>query len=155
MHTFFEDFKYLESCTHCVKRLFWPVNFNLTNYELDVCSTVGVWRISSRYRTKYHSDIGVYFSTSASERCGAPRDWLLTDWLYAMRHYTLMPPDPKNKDDLLANAKSILQRYTKLEKSISSQFHIERNRTFSKTGTSSRRSQKVESRVMISAFHKT
>ncbi|KAL4889154.1 hypothetical protein BDV59DRAFT_205428 [Aspergillus ambiguus] len=95
LYTFFEDFKYLESCSHCVKRLIGP-------------STNSVWQSMSSIfipSEEGESVIQTSESTFRSER-GSDRERLdkgyLQMWLYAMRHYPLMPPNPKNDDDLLA-----------------------------------------------------
>ncbi|KAA8652086.1 DUF3723 domain-containing protein [Aspergillus tanneri] len=98
LYTFFEDFKYLESCAHCVKRLFGA-------------STESVWNtMSSMFIPSLDSEaeeivIQVSESTFRHERAtDAERldKGYLQVWLYAMRHYPLMPPAPKNDDDLLA-----------------------------------------------------
>ncbi|KAL3439931.1 hypothetical protein BJX65DRAFT_291353 [Aspergillus insuetus] len=95
LHTFFEDFKYLESCGHCVKRLFGP-------------STESVWKtMSSMFMPSSDEESVVQTSESTFRREqsanaeGLEKGYVQI-WLYAMRHYPLMPPDPKKDDDLLA-----------------------------------------------------
>lgn len=98
LYTFFEDFKYLESCVHCVKRLFGPLTksvwetmrsmfipFSDSEAEESVIQTS-----ESTFRRQRATDV---------ERLDTG---YLQVWLYAMRHYPLMPLDPKNDDDLLA-----------------------------------------------------
>lgn len=98
LYTFFEDFKYLESCVHGVKRLFGPsiksvwetmrsmlIPFSDSEVEESVIETS-----ESTFRRQRATDV---------ERLDTG---YLQVWLYAMRHYPLMPPDPKNDDDLLA-----------------------------------------------------
>ncbi|KAL4891360.1 hypothetical protein BDV59DRAFT_68017 [Aspergillus ambiguus] len=95
LYTFFEDFKYLESCSRCVKRLTGP-------------STNSLWKSMSSIFIPSEGGEGVIQtseSTFRSERAsdmGCLDKGYLQVWLYAMRHYPLMPPDPKNDDDLLA-----------------------------------------------------
>lgn len=98
LYTFFEDFKYLESCAHCVKRLFGP-------------STKSVWEtmrsmfIPSSDSKAEESVIQTSESTFRRQRATDVERLdvgYLQVWLYTMRHYPLMPPDPKNNDDLLA-----------------------------------------------------
>jgi hypothetical protein len=95
LHTFFEDFKYLESCGHCVKWLFGP-------------STESVWKtMSSMFIPSSDEESVVQTSEPTFRREqsanaeGLEKEYLQI-WLYAMRHYPLMPPDPKKDDDLLA-----------------------------------------------------
>lgn len=98
LYTFFEDFKYLESCVHCVKRLYGP-------------STKSVWEAMRSIFVPF-SDSDTEESVIQTSECTF-RHQRATDmerletgylqvWLYAMRHYPLMPPDPKKDDDLLA-----------------------------------------------------
>ncbi|PYH60299.1 uncharacterized protein BO96DRAFT_497933 [Aspergillus niger CBS 101883] len=98
LYTFFEDFKYLESCAHCVKRLLGP-------------SDESVWRtMASMFIPSLDGEIGeceIQTSESTFRRQRATDVerldmGYLQVWLYAMRHYPLMPPDAKNDDDLLA-----------------------------------------------------
>ncbi|QKX63179.1 uncharacterized protein TRUGW13939_10348 [Talaromyces rugulosus] len=98
LYTFFEDFKYLEDCASCVKRL------------LPDC-TDSVWRtMSEMFVASPEAEQEVLIQTSESmfRTIRAPgRDCLdlayRQVWLYAMRYYPLMPPEPKHKEDLLAN----------------------------------------------------
>ncbi|PYH76418.1 hypothetical protein BO82DRAFT_426169 [Aspergillus uvarum CBS 121591] len=97
LYTFFEDFKYLESCAHCVKRLFGP-------------STDSIWKtMSFMFDPSDHSDSQSLIQTSESTfRSEHATDAVrlnkayLQVWLYAMRHYPLMPQEPKQEDGLLA-----------------------------------------------------
>ncbi|KAJ0418856.1 hypothetical protein BJY00DRAFT_324647 [Aspergillus carlsbadensis] len=95
LYTFFEDFKYLESCSRCIKRLIGP-------------STSSVWGSMSYIFTPSEGDEGVIQTSESTVRMERASDAerlekaYLQVWLYAMRHYPLMPPDPKNDDDLLA-----------------------------------------------------
>ncbi|KAJ5142480.1 uncharacterized protein N7515_001267 [Penicillium bovifimosum] len=103
LYTFFEDFKYLESCAHCVKRLFGP--------------STSIWQsMSSMFVPQSDSEDGTGVEESLIQTSESTfRHQRATDverletgywqiWLYAMRHYTLMPPDPKKEDDLLAKS---------------------------------------------------
>ncbi|GAA87890.1 hypothetical protein AKAW_06004 [Aspergillus luchuensis IFO 4308] len=98
LYTFFEDFKYLESCAHCVKRLFGPSAESVwetmrsmfipsSNLEGEECV---IQTSESTFRRQRATDV---------ERLNMG---YLQVWLYAMRHYPLMPSDPKKVDDLLA-----------------------------------------------------
>lgn len=95
LYTFFEDFKYLESCSRCVKRLIGP-------------STNSVWKSMSSIFIPSEGGEGVIQTSESTFRSERASDAERLDkgylqvWLYAMRHYPLMPPDPKNDDDLLA-----------------------------------------------------
>ncbi|KAL2812033.1 hypothetical protein BDW59DRAFT_155380 [Aspergillus cavernicola] len=96
LYTFFEDFKYLESCAHCVRRLFGP-------------STDSVWAtMSSMFIPSSEEEESVVQTSESAfrrERATATEGLdkgYLQVWLYAMRHYPLMPPDPKKDDNLLA-----------------------------------------------------
>ncbi|RHZ60740.1 DUF3723 domain-containing protein [Aspergillus thermomutatus] len=100
LYTFFEDFKYLESCAHCVKRLF-------------SSSSESVWKTMSSIFVPYSgSEVEErLIQTSESTFRREPATdaerldmGYLQIWLYAMRHYPLMPPDPKSDDDLLAKS---------------------------------------------------
>lgn len=98
LYTFFEDFKYLESCAHCVKRLFGS-------------STESVWKAMSSIFVPYSGsevEERLIQTSESTFRREAATDAERLDmgylqiWLYAMRHYPLMPPDPKSDDELLA-----------------------------------------------------
>jgi hypothetical protein len=60
---------------------------------------------------EHHPDAGesIIQTSESTFRCQRATDvecletGYLQVWLYAMRHYTLMPPDSKKEDDLLAN----------------------------------------------------
>ena len=98
LYTFFEDFKYLESCVHCIKQLYGP-------------STKSVWE-AMRLIFIPSSDSGTEESViQTSEctfrhQCATYMEYFETGylqvWLYAIRYYPLMPPDLKKDDDLLA-----------------------------------------------------
>ncbi|KAJ5974799.1 hypothetical protein N7481_008506 [Penicillium waksmanii] len=92
LYTFFEDFKYLESCAHCLKRLLGPSPPIYSESEED-------------HREKGKCIIQTSESTFRHIRA-TEAECLETGyqqvWLYAMRYYPLMPPDPKNTNDLLA-----------------------------------------------------
>ncbi|KAK9604418.1 hypothetical protein V6Z93_002386 [Aspergillus fumigatus] len=95
LYTFFEDFKYLESCSRCVKRLIGP-------------STNSVWKSMSSMFIPSEGREGLIQTSESTFRSERASDAERLDkgylqvWLYAMRHYPSMPPDPKNDDDLLA-----------------------------------------------------
>ncbi|KAJ5443130.1 hypothetical protein N7445_004243 [Penicillium cf. griseofulvum] len=104
LYTFFEDFKYLEACAHCVKRLCGPIDMS-------------IWRTMSSIfppseegtATSGAADSLIQTSESTFRRQPATdmerlETGYLQIWLYAMRHYTLMPPDPKSDDELLAKS---------------------------------------------------
>jgi hypothetical protein len=100
LYTFFEDFKYLESCAHCVKRLFGS-------------STESVWKTMSSIFVPYSGsevEERLIQTSETAFRREAATDAERLDmgylqiWLYAMRHYPLMPPDPKSDDELLAKS---------------------------------------------------
>ncbi|KAJ5198755.1 uncharacterized protein N7498_007872 [Penicillium cinerascens] len=97
LYTFFEDFKYLESCSQCVKRLFEP-------------SDKTMWEsMSHMFSIAEDSNNGILIQTSEfSYRRQNAEDYDCLNmayrqiWLYAMRHYPCMPADSKNDDELLA-----------------------------------------------------
>ncbi|KAG2016787.1 hypothetical protein GB937_005988 [Aspergillus fischeri] len=100
LYKFFEDFKYLESCAHCVKRLFGS-------------STESVWKTMSSIFVPYSGsevEERLIQTSESTFRREAATDAECLDigylqiWLYAMRHYPLMPPDPKSDDELLAKS---------------------------------------------------
>ncbi|KOC13279.1 hypothetical protein AFLA70_368g000561 [Aspergillus flavus AF70] len=97
LYTFFEDFKYLENCAQCIKRLFGPVNESIWN----------------TMKHMFHGSPGLeedclIQTSECTERLQRADSAERLDlgyrqvWLFAMRNYTLMPTDPKNDDDLLA-----------------------------------------------------
>ncbi|KAF5857601.1 hypothetical protein ETB97_005530 [Aspergillus alliaceus] len=97
LYTFFEDFKYLESCAHCIKRLFGPP-------ERSIYTTMREMFIGS---LDMKDDYLVQTSESAFRRmrAGSLEQFDLgyrQVWLYTMRHYPWMPPDPKSSNSLLA-----------------------------------------------------
>ncbi|EEQ87179.1 uncharacterized protein BDCG_02299 [Blastomyces dermatitidis ER-3] len=97
VYTFFENFKYLESCAHCVKRLFGPSRESIWNTMKHMFITA--------LNTEEDCLIQTSESTFRQTRMMSAERLNLAYrqvWLYAMRHYLLMPADPKNDDDLLA-----------------------------------------------------
>ncbi|KAJ5976578.1 hypothetical protein N7481_010285 [Penicillium waksmanii] len=104
LYTFFEDFKYLESCAQCLKRLLGPSPRSVREGMSSIFDP-------DSEPEKDHREKGkciIQTSKSTFRRLHAPETECLETgyqqlWLYAMRHYPLMPPDPKNSDDLLAN----------------------------------------------------
>ncbi|KAE8410244.1 hypothetical protein BDV36DRAFT_302927 [Aspergillus pseudocaelatus] len=97
LYTFFEDFKYLENCAQCIKRLFGPVNESIWN----------TMKHMFHGSPDLEEDCLIQTSecTERLQRAGSAERLDLgyrQVWLFAMRNYTLMPTDPKNDDDLLA-----------------------------------------------------
>ena len=83
LYTFFEDFEYLESCVHCVKRLFGP-------------STKSVWEIMRSMFILFldsEAEESVIQTSESTFRRQRATDVECLDtgylqvWLYAMRHY--------------------------------------------------------------------
>jgi hypothetical protein len=97
LFTFFEDFKYLENCAHCVKRLFGPVNGSIWNSMKHMFR--GSLDIEEECLIQTSECTVRYQRADSAERLDLGYRQV---WLYAMRNYTLMLPDPKNDDDLLA-----------------------------------------------------
>jgi hypothetical protein len=100
LYTFFEDFKYLESCAHCVKRLF-------------SSSSESVWKTMSSMFVPYSGsemEERLIQTSESTFRREPATDAERLDmgylqiWLYAMRRYPLMPPDPKSDDNFLAKS---------------------------------------------------
>ncbi|KAJ5463444.1 hypothetical protein N7475_008388 [Penicillium sp. IBT 31633x] len=73
LYTFFEDFKYLEAYTYYIKRLY-------ENHKFNIHSTL------RRGNRDFRGSGFPYLDLR----------------LYVIRHYTLMPPDPKSDNELLA-----------------------------------------------------
>jgi hypothetical protein len=101
LYTFFEDFKYLESCAQCVKRLFGP--------SISIWQTMSsIFVPGSNSNRSSEAGQGLIQTSESNFRRQQATDMARLEtgyvqvWLYAMRHYPLMPPDPKNEDDLLA-----------------------------------------------------
>ncbi|GLA67536.1 hypothetical protein AtubIFM54640_010855 [Aspergillus tubingensis] len=97
LYTFFEDFKYLVSCAHCIKRLLGHVkgSIHTTMNHMFVAPPEGECLIQtseSSFRTARVSPMEQF-------ELGYRQVWL-----YAMRHYPLMPPDPKTDAKLFANS---------------------------------------------------
>ncbi|KAB8227896.1 uncharacterized protein BDW43DRAFT_292769 [Aspergillus alliaceus] len=97
LYTFFEDFKYLENCAQCVKRLFGPVNESIWNTMKHMFH--GSPDIEEECLIQTSECTVRHQRAGSAERLDLGYRQV---WLYAMRNYTLMPPDPKNDDDLLA-----------------------------------------------------
>ncbi|PTU22239.1 hypothetical protein P175DRAFT_0529274 [Aspergillus ochraceoroseus IBT 24754] len=97
LYTFFEDFKYLVSYAHCIKRLLGHVkgSIHTTMNHMFVAPPEGECLIQtsdSSFRTARVSPMEQF-------ELGYRQVWL-----YAMRHYPLMPPDPKTDAKLFANS---------------------------------------------------
>jgi hypothetical protein len=104
LYTFFEDFKYLESCSHCLKRLLSPSPRSVR----EAMSSIFDPDSESEDDHREKGECIIQTSESTFRRLHATETECLETgyqqlWLYAMRHYPLMPPDPKNSDGLLAN----------------------------------------------------
>jgi hypothetical protein len=104
LYTFFEDFKYLESCSHCLKRLLGPPPRSMREAMSSIFDPDSESEEDHREKGKCI----IQTSESTFRRLHVSETECLETgyqqlWLYAMRHYPLMPPDPKNSDDLLAN----------------------------------------------------
>lgn len=97
LYTFFEDFKYLESCAHCVKRLFGP----LTESVWETMKSIFIPSSDSEAESVIQTSESTFRRQRATDLERLERGYLQV-WLYTMRHYPLMPPDPKKDDDLLA-----------------------------------------------------
>lgn len=105
LYTFFEDFKYLEACAHCVKRLCGPIEMSIWR----TMSSIFIPPSEEGTATSGAADSLIQTSESTFRRQPATdmerlETGYLQIWLYAMRHYTLMPPDPKSDDELLAKS---------------------------------------------------
>ncbi|KAF7164507.1 hypothetical protein CNMCM6106_001025 [Aspergillus hiratsukae] len=100
LYTFFEDFKYLESCAHCVKRLFSSLSESVWKTMSSIFVPYSGSEVEERLIQISESTFRREPATDA-ERLDMG---YLQIWLYAMRHYLLMPPDPKSDDDLLAKS---------------------------------------------------
>ncbi|KAJ6018563.1 hypothetical protein N7522_002027 [Penicillium canescens] len=105
LYTFFEDFKYLEACAHCVKRLCGPIDMSIWR------TMSSIFNPPSEEGTAPSGAADSLIQTSESTFRRQPATDMerletgyLQIWLYAMRHYTLMPPDPKSDDELLAKS---------------------------------------------------
>ncbi|KAJ5569140.1 hypothetical protein N7450_011626 [Penicillium hetheringtonii] len=102
LYTFFEDFKYLESCVHCLKRLSGPLTrsvWETMSSLFDPNSAAGEDR--ERGQCLIQTSESTFRRLRATEADCLDLGYQQL-WLYAMRHYPLMPPDPRSKDDLLA-----------------------------------------------------
>ncbi|OQE71137.1 hypothetical protein PENNAL_c0111G05900 [Penicillium nalgiovense] len=105
LYTFFEDFKYLEACAHCIKRLCGPIDMSIWR----TMSSIFIPPSKEGTATSGAADSLIQTSESTFRRQPATdierlETGYLQIWLYAMRHYTLMPPDPKSDDELLAKS---------------------------------------------------
>ena len=97
LYTFFEDFKYLESCANCVKRL-----FVLSPHRPTVCSTM-----EYMFPDTNQSDEECIIQTSEfsfKRKPGTQQERLDLGyrqiWLYAMRHYPDMGRECQREDVL-------------------------------------------------------
>lgn len=105
LYTFFEDFKYLESCAHCIKRLFGPSSSSIR----ETMSSMFIPCLEEGLLGSESADCIIQTAESTFRRQHATdmerlETAYLQMWLYAMRHYPLMPPDPKKDCNLLAKA---------------------------------------------------
>lgn len=96
LFTFWEDFKYFESCAHCIRRLFGAVDRSIWNTMkhmfVDTASESNGLIQTSAYSFRQQV-------ASGSERLDIGYRQL---WLYAMRNYDLMPQPTKDDAELLA-----------------------------------------------------
>lgn len=105
LYTFFEDFKYLEACAHCVKRLCGPIDMSIWRTMSSIFippseeGTATLGAVDSLIQTSEST-----FRRQQAKDIERLETGYLQIWLYAMRHYTLMPPDPKSDDELLAKS---------------------------------------------------
>lgn len=97
LYTFFEDFKYLENCAHCVKRLFGP----LTESVWETMKSIFIPSSDSEAESIIQTSESTFRRQRATDLERLEMGYLQL-WLYTMRHYPLMPPDLKKDDDLLA-----------------------------------------------------
>lgn len=105
LYTFFEDFKYLDACAHCTKRLCGPIDMSTWR----TMSSIFIPPSEEGAATSGAVDSLIQTSESTFRRQQLTdmerlETGYLQIWLYAMRHYTLMPPDPKSDDELLAKS---------------------------------------------------
>jgi hypothetical protein len=94
LYTFFEDFKYLESCAHCLKRLLGPSPRSLREAMSSMFDPDSESEGDHREKGKCI----IQTSESTFRRLRATEAECLEAgyqqvWLYVMRHYPLMPPD--------------------------------------------------------------
>lgn len=90
LYTFFQDFKYLETCARCIKRLIPPPRTSIKRSMQAIFVASPEIEEKSLIQT---SEIGFYErSADSSERLDVAYRQI---WLYAMRHYPLMPRDPE------------------------------------------------------------
>lgn len=107
LYTFFEDFKYLETCAHCVKRLCGPIGISIWQTMSSIfipssCSAEGA--VNPEVTESLIQTSESNFRRQPATDMERLESGYLQLWLYTMRHYTLMPPDPKRDDDLLAKS---------------------------------------------------
>ncbi|KAJ5982692.1 hypothetical protein N7451_012792 [Penicillium sp. IBT 35674x] len=105
LYSFFEDFKYLESCAHCIKRLFGPSSSSVR----ETMSSMFIPCLEEGLLGSVAADCIIQTSeVTVRRQPGTDMERLETAylqvWLYTMRHYPLMPPDPKKDGELLAKA---------------------------------------------------
>lgn len=105
LYTFFEDFKYLESCAHCIKRLFSPSSSSVR----ETMSSMFIPSLEEGLLGSAAAECIIHTSESTVRRQPATdmerlETAYLQVWLYTMRHYPLMPPNPKKDCELLAKA---------------------------------------------------
>jgi hypothetical protein len=89
LYTFFQDFKYLETCALCIKRLIPPPRNSIKQSMQAIFVASPETEEKSLIQT---SEICFYEGRAdSSERLDMAYRQI---WLYAMRHYPLMPRDP-------------------------------------------------------------
>lgn len=97
LYTFFEDFKYLESCAHCIKRLFGASKGSIHATMKQMFVAPPDMRDNCLIQTSESTFRRARMDSAECFNLGYRQIWLS-----AMRHYHLMPPDPKSHDKLLA-----------------------------------------------------
>ncbi|PGG99690.1 hypothetical protein AJ80_09304 [Polytolypa hystricis UAMH7299] len=95
LHSFFEDFKCLESWAHCLTRLFAAGRYTIHDTMRDLRIHPGATDAASLVQT---SESG--FSSRAVPAAAHFHLAYRQMWLYAMRHYPEMPRDAKRKSRL-------------------------------------------------------
>ncbi|RAH76682.1 hypothetical protein BO86DRAFT_383627 [Aspergillus japonicus CBS 114.51] len=100
LRTFFEDFKYLESCAYCLKRLVGPSEVSIHQ------ALKQIFIVASDTTNDYLIQIAEYEYRKVHMVSAQQFNFAYCQlWLYAMRHYPLMPPDPKKQNHHLAKPK--------------------------------------------------
>ncbi|CBF84445.1 hypothetical protein AN9021.2 [Aspergillus nidulans FGSC A4] len=95
LYTFWEDFKYLECCAQCIRRLFGQVNGSIWN----TMKHMFVGTADEDYGIVQTSEFSFRRQTAGNnERLDLGYRQL---WLYAMRNYRLLPQPAKEEEELL------------------------------------------------------